>query len=208
MTRPTARRRRRIAGQAPRTAGLAGVVLGALLATGAGAEPQATLVLDLSRPAVKGQPYDLPVGFTFTDTTVTALAFSIDIDTRRLDFDPADDDMDGVPDSVTLPAGMPSITYIGYDPDDAGGEIDVMLANLSGAPLPQGVLLLIELEARREGSASRWIDFADDPPPSFGNAQGSNVDGTTLVLGLDIFADGFESGNTSAWSIVRPGGED
>ncbi len=188
---------------------MAGVVLAVLLAAaGAGAEPQATLVLDLSRPAAKGQPYYLPVGLTFADTSVTALVFSIDLDTRRLRFDPADNDLDGVPDSVTLPAGTPSITYIGYDPDDAGGEIDIMLVNLSGAPLPQDVLLLIELETRRGGSASGWIDFADDPPPSFGNALGGNVDGVTLVLGGDIFADGFESGDTGAWSLTRNGGED
>ena len=46
--------------------------------------------------------------------------------------------MDGIPDAVTLPAGEPSVVVIDYDADDADGELDVLLANLSGAPLAEG----------------------------------------------------------------------
>ncbi len=203
MNQQVARSRRRIDPPMPWII----ILMSLLVAGSAAAEPRATLVLDLSRPAAKGQPYYLPVGLTYADTSVTALVFSIDIDRRRVRFNPADDDGDGVPDSVTLPAGMPSIVYVGYDPDDVDGEIDVMLANLTGVPLPQDdVILIFKLRTRREGPVTGWIDFADDPAASFGNAQGGSVDGRTLVFGTDIFADGFESGDTSAWSRTRPGG--
>ena len=182
--------------------GLGAALLAGLLAAGsAAAEPQALLVLDVSRQAEKGEPYYLPVGFVY-DTPISALVFSINIDTRRLRFNPADDDMDGVPDAVILPQGRPSITYVVYDPDDTNGELDIMLANLSGAPLPQGTILIVKLRPRRRGSVFSWVDFADDPAPSFGNAQGQTVEGTTLVLGAEIFADGFESGDTRRWSIT------
>ncbi len=181
---------------------LGAILLAGLLASGrAAAEPQALLVLDASRQAIKGRSYYLPVALVY-NTAINALVFSIDIDTRRLRFNPADDDMDGVPDSVTLPQGRPSLTYVVYDPDDASGEIDIMLANLSGAPLPQGTILAVKLRPLRWGPVFGWIDFSDDPEVSFGNAQGQNVDGVTLVLGSEIFADGFESGNTRRWSIT------
>ncbi len=199
---------RQIPGNSRYLAGFGVALLAGLLAAGsAAAEPQALLVLDASRQAEKGQPYYLPVAFVYDDTTINALVFSIDVDTRRLRFNPADDDMDGVPDAVILPQGMPSITYVGYDPDDTAGEIDVMLANLSGAPLPQGVIMIFKLRPRRRGSIFTWIDFSDDPEASFGNAQGQHVDGITMVLGGEIFADGFESGDTRRWSITAtPGG--
>ncbi len=185
---------------------LAGVLLAGLFTAGvATAAPHAVLSIKVSKPAERGEPVTLPVRLTYVDTTLTALVFSIDLDTRWLSFDPADADMDGVPDAVILPAGMPSIIYVDYDPDDAGSELDVMLANLSGAPLPQGVILAFELTSVRRGWIHRWIDFAEDPQASFGDAQGRRVDGTTLVLSRRIFADGFESGDTSAWSLTRIG---
>ncbi len=177
------------------------VVLLALVSSGsAGGEPHAVLGLDLTAPARRGWPVFIPVHFTFEDTTVTALTFSIDVDVDRLHFRPDDHDMDGVPDAVTLPAGMPSLVYVGFDRDDDGGELDFMLANLSGAPLPQGVVLKIRMRPLSDGDLSSWMRFSADPPPSFGNDQGQSVDGTTVVFGRAIFADGFESGDTSAWS--------
>ena len=128
--------------------------------------------------------------------------FSIDIDTRRLRFNPADHDMDGVPDAVTLPQGRPSLTYVVYDPDDESGELDVMLANLSGAPLPEGTIMVVKLRPRRRGSVFSRVDFADDPEASFGTPQGQTVEGVTLKLGGGIFADGFETGDTRRWSIT------
>lgn len=168
----------------------------------AAGEPHAVLGLDLTAPAHRGWPVFIPVHLTFEDTTVTALTFSLDIDIDRLRFRPDDDDMDGVPDAVTLPAGMPSMIYVGFDRDQDDGELDFMLANLSGAPLPQGIILKIRMRALSDGDLLDWVRFSTHPSPSFGNAQGQSVDGTTVVFGRAIFADGFESGDTSAWSRI------
>ncbi len=145
----------------------------------------------------------VPLGFANHGHAISALVFSFDLDPAGLAFDPTDADGDGIPDAVTLPEGMPSIVVIVYDASDPDGELDVLLANLSGAPLAEGVILEIELTAKRSGAAASWIDFSGDPRPSFGNAQGQNVEGTAVVLGPAlVFADGFESGDTSAWRTL------
>ncbi len=200
MAQQTARSGRRVA--------LIGVLLAGIFAAGSATGiPHAMLALHLTKPAVKGRPYTLPVSFAYEDTTITALVFSIDVDTRWLRFNPADDDGDGVPDSVTLPSGTPSIVFVGWDPDDTGGELDVMLANLTGVPLPQGMILKVKFRPRHEGSMFGRLVFSDDPPASFGDVQGQHVDGTTVVFALPFFSDGFESGDTSAWSrTVTPTG--
>ncbi len=178
------------------------VLLAVYSAASAAGEPQAMLALDLTEEAHRGWPVFVPVHLTYEDTTITVLTFSIDIDIDRLVFSPPDHDMDGVPDAVTLPAGVPSLVYVDYDRDDDGGELDFMLANLSGAPLPQGIILKIRLRPLRGGDLFSWVRFSTDPPPSFGNAQGQSVDGTTVIFAQAIFADGFESGDTSAWSRI------
>ena len=171
----------------------------------AGAQPGPALILDASLPTSPGSPVAVPLGFANHGHTITALVFSFDLDPAGLTFDPTDADMDGIPDAVTLPAGMPSIAVIDYDATDLDGELDVLLANISGAPLAEGVILELELTANQSGAVASWIAFSDDPPPSFGNDQGQDVEGTAVVLGNDVvFADSFESGDTSAWSGASP----
>ncbi len=182
---------------------LAGAVLAVLLAASpAAGEPPAVLALDVSARPVAGAPVKVPALFATFGDTITALVFSIDIDAGRLLFDPTDSDGDGVPDAVELPEGRPSIVYITYDPDDQDGEIDVMLLNLSGAPLPEGVLLEFTFETVHGSRLGRWLRYSEDPRPSFGNAQGQNVGGIAIYLDRELFADGFESGDTSAWTRI------
>ncbi len=105
-----------------------------------------------------------------------------------------------MPDSVSLPEGEPPLFVFDYDPTDADGEIDVLMADLSGTALPEGVIIEFELTPSQDGVVANWIDFSDDPAPSFSNDMGEDVAGTATVLGGEqIFADGFESGDTSAW---------
>ncbi len=173
---------------------------GLLAAGAAGAQPGPTLVLDGSLPTVPQVQVAVPLGFTNGGHAITAIAFSLDLDPAGLAFDPTDSEPDGVPDSVTLPAGMPQIVVVDYDPADVDGELDVLLANLSGPPLPEGVIMEFELTPSQSGIVASWIRFSDDPPPSFSNDQGEDVEGTAIVLGDElIFADGFESGDTSSW---------
>ncbi len=166
----------------------------------AGAQSGPALVLDANQPTSPGIPVAVPLGFADHGHTIAAVVFSFDLDPAGLAFDPTDADMDGIPDAVTLPAGMPSIVVIDYDGTDLDGEIDVLLANLSGTPLAEGVILELELTANQSGTVASWIGFSGDPPPSFSNDQGQDVEGTAVVLDNEVvFADGFESGDTSAW---------
>ena len=180
-------------------------VLAGLTAGRTAADPHGPmLVLDGASQASPAAPVVVPLGFANNGHAITAIAFSLDLDTERLAFDPIDADMNGVPDAVTLPAGSPSVAIIEYDPDDPDGEIDILLANLSGAPLAEGVILEFELLPSHSGTVVSWITFSSDPPASFGNGQGEDIEGTTEVLGGSVFADGFESGDTRAWSGSEP----
>ncbi len=126
-----------------------------------------------------GVPVFVPVDLIKNDHDVTAVAFSLDIDLEYLGFDPADDDGDD-------------------------GRLDVMLANLSGLPLLDGLLLEVELLPAADGWVASWIRFSLDPPPSFGGADGLDIPGTWVVLGAELFADGFESGGVGAWTSSSP----
>jgi len=180
---------------------VAAILLAGLLATEIDAidRPAVRLILDAAVQATQGIPLSVQVAFDNGGQVITALVLSLDLDGDRLTFDPVDADLDGLPDAVTLPAGRPSITVIDYDPADSDGEIDILLAELSGMPLPQGVILSFEMTPGQNGIVASWLDFSDDPPVSFGNDLGQDVEGVTEVLGAEIFVDGFESGDTNAW---------
>ncbi len=184
-----------------RNRSVAGVLLAGILAAGAaGAQEPPMLVLDARAETSPGIPVVLPLDFSNGGHAITAIAFSLDVDPAGLTFDPTDSDMDGIPDSITLPAGMPSTVVIAWDAADTDGELDVLLANLTGPPLPEGVIMEFELTPVLSGVAGTWIRFSNDPAPSFSNDQGEDVEGIAVVLGSDlIFADGFESGDTGAW---------
>jgi len=180
---------------------VAAILLAGLLAVEIEAidRPAVRLILDAAVQATQSVPLSVQVAFDNGGQSITALVFSLDLDPARLTFDPADADLDGLPDAITLPAGRPSITVIDYDPADSDGEIDILLADLSGVPLPQGVILSFEMTPSQNGIVASWLDFSDDPPVSFGNDLGQDVAGIPEVIGAEIFANGFESGDTSAW---------
>ncbi len=167
--------------------------------------PRPSMVLDASVVTSPGIAVTLPVTFANSGNAISALAFSLDIDPTGLAFDATDADLDGIPDAVTLPAGMPPVVVVDYSAADTDGELDVLLADLSGTPLPQGVIVEVELTPSQSDVAATWIRFSGDPPPSFSNDQGDDVVGIIQVLGSGgIFADGLESGDTCAWSSAQP----
>lgn len=167
--------------------------------------PRPSMVLDASVQTSPGVAVTLPVEFDNSGNTISAVAFSLDFDPAGLAFDPTDADLDGIPDAVTLPAGMPPVVVVDHDPSDTDGELDVLLADLSGTPLPEGVIVEVELTPSQSDVAATWVRFSGDPPPSFSNDQGDDVAGIALVLGSGvIFTDGFESGDTCAWASSQP----
>ncbi len=128
---------------------------------------------------------------------VGSLAFSLDLDGAS----PAtvDADGDGRPDHLRFPNGVPGLARVAFDAGDADGELDVLLADLRRSPLGEGVLVEIGVPAELTG-----LRFSAWPSPSFGSVTGADVDGVTTVEGTVLFVDGFESGDTSAWSATVP----
>ncbi len=158
--------------------------------------PGPALVLDGSPPLSAGVPVRVSIDFASNGHAITALGFSLDVDLDRLGFDPADGDGDGVPDAASFPFGSPSLSFVQFDADDTDGELDVLLADLSGQPLADGLRLEIELLPTGVGRVADFIRFSQDPPPSFGNAQGENVPGTA-----EVTVEGPEEEPTAAFSF-------
>lgn len=157
-----------------------------LLAAAASAQtpPGPELVLDGTASLTAGVPVRVAVAFADHGHAITAIAFSLDLDLDRLGFDPADRDGDGVPDAVSFPLGAPSLAFVDFDAADADGELDVVLADLSGLPLAAGPRLEIELLPVGGGQVASFIRYSEDPPPSFGDARGQDVEGTAVVSGI------------------------
>ncbi len=162
------------------------------------------LIIDGTVQVILGVPVHVQVEFVGQAFDVTSVAFSLDLQTELMSFDEADDDGDDMYDDVTFPLGAPALAHVEYDETDDDGELDFLLANLSGLPLPDGPLVEIEFLPSRDGCLSAGIRFSSDPLPSFGNSEGQDVEGTAVVTGGCLFADGFESGDLSAWSQVVP----
>ncbi len=159
------------------------------------------LIIDGTGGVTLGVPHYVAVELAGSQAfDVTSIAFSLDIQPDLLSFDPVDGDGDGTIDDVTFPLGAPGLASVTYDVGDGDGELDFLLANLSGLALPDGPLVELEFMPLRNGCLSAGIRFSVAPPASFGSSQGQDVPGTAVVIGGCLFADGFELGDLSAWS--------
>ncbi len=147
--------------------------------------PPAMLRIDGTPRFQPRRPLRIPVRFESYGHQVSSLAFSLNLDSRRLRFDPADRDRDGVPDAVRLPKPAPFLTAVRFDRRDRDGEIDVLLSLEPGATFEDGVLLVIEFEPVRRGRVGKALRFSSAPEASFGNGHGESVPGRTVVGGKD-----------------------
>ncbi len=141
-----------------------------------------SLMIDGSTRLTPDKPLWLPVRFQSRGHGISTLAFSLDLDLRHLRFDPSDRDHDGIPDAVRFPAGMPSLADVHFDARDRDGELDVLLSDLDGAALADGVVLEIRLDAAQRSLLARSVSFSTAPRASFGSVTGDSVPGRAIVI--------------------------
>lgn len=147
------------------------------------------------------------VFFTAGGTSINSLAFSVDYDANRLEFDPSDDDMDGVPDAIRFIGTMAGILDVSFEGSDGDGELDFLLTDPAVAPQTFADGALIEIRWRAltlDDEVFGAVRFADEPPVSFGDTEGRSVPGDARVSPPVLFADGFESGAVGGWSAAQP----
>ena len=179
-----------------------------LLLDGAGCsvEPVASTEPWLSLPyelAVVDGTAVLDIGFSPAGHEIAASVFSLDVDETRLDFDPTDSDVDGLPDSMQLLDTAITDFTVDFDPARTDAELRISLAALNPSPasFSDAALLRIELSSlEATPTLEDAVRFATAPSATFGDTQGRSVPGETGFNLRALFADGFESGDVSAWS--------
>lgn len=179
----------------------------------------------------QGEVVRLPLTLDSGIFDVSSLAFAVDYDGACLSFDPADDDMDGLPDAFQLEVPAAFDVTVTFDAGDTDGEIDVLIADVPpDVALADGVLGNLELSvtcaAALGGSVEAPVAFSFEPPISAGDDLGQSVpargeagivrvlpgprgdcNGDRAVDAADLGAGGLElfDGDGNLWLDV-PGG--
>lgn len=158
-----------------------------------------------------GEIVHVPVSLLSGGAEIAGISFSIEYDDACLD---PDINNDSNPDFLiwSAPPGFATSALLG-----AAGRLDVVVVDVSPpiSLLPDGVPVqigFIGLCAPSPISSSRItpIEFSTLLPPTFSDAFGDDVAGSAqdgavrLWEGGTFFADGFETGNTTAWSLFSP----
>jgi hypothetical protein len=137
--------------------------------------------------SAQGQDISVPVHFTGNGHSISALAFSLDLDPGCLRFDPADADQDGLPDAVRFHLRSAAQASVLYDAQDASGELDILVGHLFAplSALPDGPLATIRLRWDCAGppqEALAALRFSLRPKASFGDTQGRSVPGMAVPI--------------------------
>ncbi len=127
----------------------------------------------------RGSMMRIPVRLRAGGHRLASVAFSLDLDPRRLRFDPTDYDGDGVADAVSFPQGRPWFAQAKYDARDHAGELDLVIG--ADSALGSGLVVEIEVEVLRGGPLSDGLDFSQAPAASFGDDAGRGVSGRASV---------------------------
>jgi hypothetical protein len=134
----------------------------------------------------------------FLDTAghpLSSLAFSLDVDTAQVFLDGA------LEDAVRVLGEAGSWSSIHWD--ETTGELHVLLADFSSSQQTFADGILLEIDLALVSPVTGAVRFAAVPRASFGDISGQSVPGTAGAT-LAIFADGFESDDTSRWSVTVP----
>ncbi len=138
-----------------------------------------------------GETASVPIMLYDNDSGVAGVAFSIDFDESCLDFDPADNDGDDIPDAIhfDLPANFGQNIYI--DLSDGDGEIDVVITDESLLiPFNEVKLCTVDFTTTCEPAPGETIIapvlFSADPVASFGNLSGQSLSGSTVDGSVEI----------------------
>lgn len=124
----------------------------------------------------------LPITFDNGGNNISSLVFSVDFDQALLIFDDSDNNLDGIPDAIVFNVPVSFAPSVTYDKNDADGELDFAIFDFAPplASLPNGVIATVTFTAADvEVETVTAVNFATDPPPSFGSTTGQSIPGTT-----------------------------
>ena len=151
-------------------------------ATPVPAKPSLRIPNDIS--ATPGMTVAVPITFDSDGAKISGVSFSLDYDSSCLSFDPVDDDLNGLPDTVSLML-PPEFgrTLVAAAPEGSDREIDVVLADivLPLASMPDGVIAAIGLDVANDAAcwgATVNVGFWGSSPATYFDTDGEEVAGT------------------------------
>lgn len=133
-------------------------------------------------PADPSSTVVVPITFFSDGNNIASLIFSVDYDETSLSLDGTDADSDGIPDAIALNLPTGYFATVPFDPTDTDGEIEFVIGDftLPFSSLPDGDIVEITFQTLNIPTpAEAPVNFANDPPASFGNDEGKSVQGTT-----------------------------
>jgi hypothetical protein len=142
--------------------------------------------------AQTNEPISAPISFEGNGHSIATTAFSVDYDQACLDFDPADEDADGLPDDITFNISGAFNASVAFDASDTDGELDFFIGDIFPplASLSDSVLVTVTFTPTCSlppgSSVTATIGFSQDPVASFGDTDGQSVSGMTTDGYIEI----------------------
>lgn len=154
-----------------------------------------------------GEVVQVPVNFSSGGQGIAGTTFSIDFDESCLRLDTADHNSDGLPDSVHILVRGGFQTSVSVDINDSDGEVDVTIADYSPpfAALVDQTLLSLDFTVictpDPSETRSAMIGFSQLPRPSFSDADGRDVAGSSVAGAVHVLGSQVDTRTPTVTSI-------
>jgi hypothetical protein len=157
----------------------------------AAAQNTAMLTIDDQIPATAGETVQVPIRLATGNAEIATIAMVIDYDTQWLTLDPTDADSDGIPDAIafTLPSSFSGLTP---NVDPTAGTISIFAGDIAAplTTLSDGTIATITFNVGEPTSiTTAAVDFASNPPVSFGSPTGAAISGAAESGSVQITPD-------------------
>ncbi|MBU6349192.1 MAG: hypothetical protein KGS73_03440, partial [Chloroflexi bacterium] len=129
---------------------------------------------------------------TFTGNAISAIVFAVELNTACLTLDLTDSDNNHLLDAVTVSPLLPSTFKVETRIETSPAQIGFVVSNQTAldSTIPNGELLTIRLGVSANNSSCAVIplNFASNPPVSFGNIGGGSTVGTAVNGSITVIA--------------------
>jgi len=140
-----------------------------------------SLTIASNIPADPNSTVFVPVTFQSNGNSVASMVYSIDFDQTYLSINPTE----AFSITMNLPSGFSGSCL--YHPLELNGEVDCTIFSFPVKSLPDGVITTILFHTANPASGvNAFVNFAEDPPVSFGGIDGFSIAGSAVNGSVQI----------------------